>query len=115
MGRAALGRERAPELVVAREGAQGVDEGGVEPGAAALLSHGPGRRGAVGGAVDLDGLGEAEDAREQRGGVTLEPARIPTAVPMLVEAADGLGRGGRKPETKGDVGSALAAQLGELS
>ena len=107
--------ERAPEAAVAAGGAQGVDELGVEPGAAAVggdVEHGA-RAG--GGEEHLDRLGEADDAAEQRDRVAGQAVGVAVAVPVLVERLDRLGGRLRELDHAGDVGAALAAQLGHLA
>ena len=87
---AAQAAERRPELVVAPRRAQRVDERGIEPGAAALGRDVERGARAGGGEEHLDGLGEAEDAAEERDRVAGEAVRVAGAVPVLVEAADRL-------------------------
>ena len=77
--------ERRPEGAVAARRAQRVDERGVEPGAAALGRDVERRARAADGEEHLDGLGEAEDAAEQRDRVAGEAVGVAGAVPVLVE------------------------------
>jgi hypothetical protein len=108
--------ERGPEGVVALGGAERVDEQRVEPRAATLAGEraGAGRATALL-PVDLGGLGEAEDPAAERDLLALEAVRVAAAVPVLVEVADrGLGLDA-EADRAGDLGAALAAQLGQAA
>ena len=80
--------ERRPERAVAADGQEGVDERGIEPAPAPPARDLARRLHAAGRVEDLDGLGEAEDPREQRDLLPREPVRLPAPVPVLVERAD---------------------------
>src|SRR4051794_41940109 len=64
---------------------------GVEPSAAAPAGDSPRRVHAARGVEDLGRLREREDAPEQRDLLAAQPARLPLAVPVLVERPDRLG------------------------
>src|SRR5215203_5841287 len=63
------------------------------------------------GMEDLDRLGQAEDAGEQRDLLALHATWLATAVPVLVERADGVRRRLAQPCQQRDLRAALAARL----
>ena len=63
------------------------------------------------GVEDLHRLREAGDAREQRDLLAAQAARLPAAVPVLVEAADRVRGLDRQADQERDLGAAVAARL----
>jgi hypothetical protein len=101
--------ERGPPGAVALPAEDAVGEARVEPGAApgAHRAHGAGH--AVRRVERLGRLGEQRDLGEARDRVAAQPLGVAAAVPVLVERADGVGRGVGEADAAGDLGAAVAA------
>jgi len=61
-------------------------------------------------AEDVERLGEAEDAPQERDLFFPRPARLPVAIPVLVQGVDGRRSRLREAELPRDVGTALATR-----
>ena len=97
------------------EAGDGVDQRGLEPGAAALARHRAGGGRAALRPEDLHRLGQADHARERGDELAGQAARVAVAVPVLVELVDGAGGVLVEVDRARDVGAALAAHLPELA
>ncbi len=87
----------------------------IEPGALPRSRHVVGGLHAIGADEDFDGLGEAEDAGEERDLLALEGVRLTGAVPVLVEGTNGLNRLVLKSQSPGDVRTTLAAREDDVA
>ena len=105
------GEHGGPERAIAAQGAQQPGQHRVEPRPAAPAGDLAGRLGAARGVEDLRRLREAEDAPEQRDRGTGQAARLPFAVPVLVERADRLRRARGEAQQPRDLRPAIAARL----
>ena len=106
--------EGGPEGRVAGCTEEGVDEFGIEPGAAAGLDFGAGGFGSGGGGEDVDNLGEEGDAAVEGDCAAAEALGAALSVPVFIEAADGVGDGGGEAELAGNGGAAVAAGFDEV-
>ena len=80
--------ERGPEVAVAAEAQECVDERGVEPLAAPAQRHPARGLDAAGGVEHLDRLRQAQDPGGERDLLATEPVGHPAPVPVLVETAN---------------------------
>ena len=91
-GRLVERRPAAPRPGSSEIAQKRVDEVGIEPVPAPSLGDRPRGAHAAVGVEELDGLGQADDAAEQRDLLAAQAVGLAVAVPVLVERADRLGR-----------------------
>ena len=107
--------ELRPELAVAAEAQEGIDERRVKPAAAPALGDRARGLDAAVGVEDLDRLGEAQDTGRQRDLLAAQAVGHPAPVPVLVEAADRRGGLLREEQHARDLGAAVAPRLHEAA
>jgi hypothetical protein len=64
---------------------------------------------------DLERLGKTSDTRKKRDRQSPQPVGAPTAVPVLVQGADGVSGSRRQPQQLGDLRAALTTRLHQLT
>jgi len=109
-----VGAQRSPQRGVGAQGHGDLDQRGIEPAPGAVAGDVQRRVQAVLDHVHREHLREAGDARQQRDVGAGQPVGVAPAVPVLVQAADGLRRAVRQREHPGDVRAALAAGRKQL-
>ena len=100
--------ELGPELGVAAEAQEGIDQRGVKPAPASAFGDRARGADAAVGVEHLDRLGEAQHTGRQRDLLAAQPVGHTAAVPVLVETADRRGGVLREEQHARDLGAPVA-------